>query len=85
MTDAMSSPQATMAMLEEQTRRNMELFGQTMRMFTPFQAGSMPGAGASPDTATDDKAPAGKPEDLSALREELDGLRAKMDELLDKK
>lgn len=85
MTDAMSSPQATMAMLEEQTRRNMELFGQTMRMFTPFQAGSMPGAGASPDTATDDRTPAGKPEDLSALREELDGLRAKMDELLDKK
>lgn len=80
MSEAMSSPQATMAMLEEQTRRNMELFGQTMRMFTPFQAGATPDAesGAAP-------APEGKPEDLSALREELDSLREKMDQLLDKK
>jgi polyhydroxyalkanoate synthesis repressor PhaR len=80
MSEAMSSPQATMAMLEEQTRRNMELFGQTMRMFTPFQAGATPEAesGAAPE-------PEGKPEDLSALREELDSLREKMDQLLDKK
>jgi polyhydroxyalkanoate synthesis repressor PhaR len=80
MSEAMSSPQATMAMLEEQTRRNMELFSQTMRMFTPFQAGATPEAesGAAPE-------PEGKPEDLSALREELDSLREKMDQLLDKK
>lgn len=80
MSEAMSSPQATMAMLEEQTRRNMELFSQTMRMFTPFQAGATPEAesGAGPE-------PEGKPEDLSALREELDSLREKMDQLLDKK
>ena len=36
MTEAMTSPQASMAMIEETTRRNMEMFGQAMRMFTPF-------------------------------------------------
>ncbi|MFY0636603.1 polyhydroxyalkanoate synthesis repressor PhaR [Maricaulis maris] len=82
MTEAMSSPQATVAMIEEQTRRNMELFGQTMRMFTPFPAG----AGETPEGGTKaEPAAESKPEDLSALREELDGLRAKMDQLLDKK
>ncbi|MDF1769516.1 polyhydroxyalkanoate synthesis repressor PhaR [Maricaulis sp.] len=82
MTEAMSSPQATVAMIEEQTRRNMELFGQTMRMFTPFpaDAGEAPEGSARSETAAESK-----PEDLSALREELDGLRAKMDQLLDKK
>ncbi|RKQ94215.1 MULTISPECIES: polyhydroxyalkanoate synthesis repressor PhaR [Maricaulis] len=84
MSEAMSSPQATMAMLEEQTRRNMELFGQTMRMFTPFQAGAASGATTSADSKETDS-PDSKPEDLSALREELDSLRAKMDQLLDKK
>jgi polyhydroxyalkanoate synthesis repressor PhaR len=82
MTEAMSSPQATVAMIEEQTRRNMELFGQTMRMFTPFPAG----AGEAPEgSASSETAAESKPEDLSALREELDGLRAKMDQMLDKK
>jgi hypothetical protein len=45
----------------------------------------MPGAAAASEPASDDAATTGKPDDLSALREELDGLRAKMDELLDKK
>ncbi|WP_291841512.1 polyhydroxyalkanoate synthesis repressor PhaR [Maricaulis sp.] len=84
MTEAMSSPQATMAMLEEQTRRNMELFGQTMRMFTPFQAGAAPGTAQADDSSARDSSES-KPENLSALREELDSLRAKMDQLLDKK
>ncbi len=82
MTEAMSSPQATMAMLEEQTRRNMELFGQTMRMFTPFPVGA---SDSADDATKSEAAPESKPENLSALREELDSLRAKMDQLLDKK
>lgn len=84
MTEAMSSPQATMSMIEEQTRRNMELFGQTMRMFTPFQA-STAGSGEEADNGGTASPADSKPEDLSILREELDSLRAKMDQLLDKK
>lgn len=83
LTEAMSSPQATMAMIEEQTRRNMEVFGETMRMFTPFAAG-MPGAergAASTKPAAKDTGE----EDLAAMRDELNTMREKLDKLLDKK
>lgn len=77
--EAMMSPQATMALIEEQTRRNMEAFGKTMRMFTPF----VPATGAEAD-ATD--AQAGTPkegeDDIAQMREELDDMRAKLDQLL---
>ncbi|WP_203294968.1 polyhydroxyalkanoate synthesis repressor PhaR [Maricaulis parjimensis] len=85
MTEAMTSPQASMAMIEEQTRRNMEMFGQAMRMFSPFTAPT----GASP--AAGETAPAAEPtekaegDDVSAMREELDAMRAKLDQLLDSK
>jgi polyhydroxyalkanoate synthesis repressor PhaR len=86
MTEAMSSPQASMAMIEEQTRRNMEMFGQAMRMFSPFGA-----AGAAATTGSDDKPAASSNdkaeggEELNAMREELDAMRAKLDQLLDTK
>ncbi|MAK64804.1 MAG: polyhydroxyalkanoate synthesis repressor PhaR [Maricaulis sp.] len=84
MTEAMTSPQASMAMIEEQTRRNMEMFGQAMRMFSPFTAA----AGAAP--ASGETAPAAETaekesDDVSAMREELDAMRAKLDQLLDSK
>jgi len=79
MTEAMTSPQASMAMLEEQTRRNMEMFGQAMRMFSPFNQ-----PGETPDEAGK-AAPEKESEDLSAMREELDAMRAKLDQILDKK
>lgn len=78
--EAMMSPQATLALIEEQTRRNMESFGQTMRMFTPFVA---------PTDA--DAAPAAKPaakegeDDIAQMREELDEMRSKLDQILNKK
>ena len=79
MTEAMTSPQASMAMIEEQTRRNMEMFGQAMRMFSPFtQAGESAG---EPEKTPPEK----ESEDLSAMREELDAMRAKLDQILDKK
>jgi polyhydroxyalkanoate synthesis repressor PhaR len=81
MTEAMSSPQASMAMLEEQTRRNMEMFGQAMRMFSPFT--QQQGSDGGSDTAR--TAPEKESEDLTAMREELDAMRAKLDQLLDTK
>ena len=79
MTEAMTSPQASMAMIEEQTRRNMEMFGQAMRMFSPF---NQPG---EPPEEAGKAAPEKESEDLSAMREELDAMRAKLDQILDKK
>ncbi len=81
MTEAMTNPPASMAMLEEQTRRNMEMFGQAMRMFTPFSPGA-PGApadaGEAATTTEDEK------KDVDAMRAELDAMKAKLDKLLDK-
>tara|TARA_R110002126_G_scaffold70412_2_gene177218 strand:+ start:2826 stop:3428 length:603 start_codon:yes stop_codon:yes gene_type:complete len=77
--EAMMSPQATMALIEEQTRRNMEAFGKTMRMFTPF----VPATSAEADAP---EAQAGTPkegeDDIAQMREELDDMRAKLDQLL---
>ena len=81
--DAMMSPQATMALIEEQTRRNMEAFGKTMRLFTPFVAATTPEAdesAASAQPSADNEGEA----DMAQMREELDEMRAKLDQLLKK-
>ncbi len=77
--EAMMSPQATMALIEEQTRRNMEAFGKTMRMFTPFVAatGSEAAAGDAPGAPAKDGE-----DDIAQMREELNDMRAKLDQLL---
>lgn len=84
MTEAMTNPPASVAMLEEQTRRNMEMFGQAMRMFTPFSGPGTPGA--APDNAADApaKPEAGEGDDMAKMREELDAMRAKLDQLASK-
>ncbi|MFS2317078.1 polyhydroxyalkanoate synthesis repressor PhaR [Maricaulis sp. D1M11] len=82
MGEAMTSPQASMQLMEEQTRRNMEMFGQAMRMFTPFAApGATPSAPAGEDPAAE--TPATKSEDdMATMRAELDAMRAKLDKLV---
>ena len=80
--DAMMSPQATMALIEEQTRRNMEVFGKTMRLFTPFVPATGPEAEA-------DEAPAAAAKDgegdIAQMRAELDEMRNKLDQVLKSK
>ena len=83
MTEAMTNPPASMAMLEEQTRRNMEMFGQAMRMFTPFTPGGAPAAGDENPAAPAQPA-AESQDDVNAMRAELDAMKAKLDKLLDK-
>ncbi|MHA6288912.1 polyhydroxyalkanoate synthesis repressor PhaR [Maricaulis sp. CAU 1757] len=80
--EALTSPQAGMALLEEQTRRNMDMFGEAMRMFAPFAAPRPPAesAGKPGDSAT-----GGDEEDLAAMRAELNAMRDTLDKLLDKK
>lgn len=62
--------QVPMALIEETTRRNTELFQQAMKMFTPFAA-------AAPPKETR-KA---EPKDLDELKEQLRALQAKLDNL----
>lgn len=76
MTGAMSSPAGSMALLEEQTRRNMAMFEQAMKVFSPFNAaGQQESASAPPPAAKD------KNDDVKALRDELEAMRAKLDKL----
>lgn len=69
----------SMAMLEEQTKRNMAMFQQAMSMFTPFSTGAamgdMPAAPASDSPRSDD---------VQSLRAELEAMRQKLDQLADK-
>jgi len=72
----LQSPQAMMESFQEQSRRNMEMFGQAMQVFNPF----VPGAGVAEKPAPADQA-ADESEDLKAMRAELDAMRAKIDKL----
>jgi polyhydroxyalkanoate synthesis repressor PhaR len=77
--DVMKSP---IKALEEQTRRNMEMFQNAMRMFTPFPP---PGAGAGaepaePEEQADKSAPE-KSGDLQELKEQIAAMQRKLDTL----
>ena len=75
-TGTLQSPQAIMEAFQDQSRRNMEMFGQAMQMFAPF----VPGTGATERPAEPDVKP-DETEDLEAMRAELDAMRAKIDKL----
>ncbi|MCC5995129.1 MAG: polyhydroxyalkanoate synthesis repressor PhaR [Oceanicaulis sp.] len=73
MASALGSPAASLALIEEQTRRNMAMFEQAMKVFTPGAAGSAPER---------DDAPSGLSRaDVDALRAELDAMRKRLDRL----
>jgi polyhydroxyalkanoate synthesis regulator protein len=72
--------------LEEQARRNMEMFERTFAMFTPFarrepSPGEPPPAEPSPETGK----PAGKAGgDIDELKRQIEDMKRKIEELGDK-
>jgi len=64
-----------MKALEDQTRRNIELFQNAMRMFTPFPNG---GTAASPEPARKD---AEKSDELSDLKQQIAAMQRKIDSM----
>jgi polyhydroxyalkanoate synthesis repressor PhaR len=69
--------------INDQVRRNTEMFEQAMRMFLPFGNGA-----ARPDAAMARPSPAGpKAEggDIDALKRQLDEMQNRLDKLSDKK
>ena len=75
----MSNVAGPMKALEEQTRRNMEMFQNAMRMFTPFpQAGT---TGPEPDEAPPPRKPTAKNEDLADLKEQIAAMQRKLDQM----
>jgi polyhydroxyalkanoate synthesis repressor PhaR len=71
--------------IEEQTRRNMEMFQNAMRMFTPFPmpGGQMPGGMNADVRAEPDKQERGgpKPDDLKELKEQIAAMQRKIDSM----
>ncbi len=73
--DMMQSP---MKALEEQTRRNMEMFQNAMRLFTPFpQAGAVPETDPAKEQAQKDGPE--KSGDLQELKEQIAAMQRKLD------
>lgn len=78
----MSSMSEPFKAIEEQTRRNMEMFQQAMRMFSPFGAGEAESGEEEPAAeerkSGGDKADAG---DLSELKEQIAAMQKKIDSM----
>ena len=66
---------APMKAIEEQTRRNIELFQNAMRMFTPFP----PGGGQTPAEPT--RKEGDKSEELSELKQQIAAMQRKIDSM----
>jgi polyhydroxyalkanoate synthesis repressor PhaR len=63
-----------MKAIEEQTRRNVELFQNAMRMFTPFPPQASQGATEEDDAAD-------KPDDLQDLKDQIAAMQRKLDQM----
>ncbi|MGF7006385.1 polyhydroxyalkanoate synthesis repressor PhaR [Aminobacter sp. BE322] len=74
--DMMKAP-PMMKALEEQTRRNMELFQNAMRMFTPFPP---PPAGGTAAEPAKKEAPE-KSDELKELKEQIAAMQRKIDSM----
>jgi polyhydroxyalkanoate synthesis regulator protein len=67
---------APMKAIEEQTRRNMEMFQNAMRMFSPF---GPQGAGGETGPGDEDAGAEKSGDDLSELREQIAAMQRKLD------
>lgn len=65
--------------IEEQTRRNIEMFQNAMRMFTPFPVGSQPAS--KPAEEPPAKAATEKSDDLQQLKEQIAAMQRKIDSM----
>ncbi|MGE0743070.1 MAG: polyhydroxyalkanoate synthesis repressor PhaR [Hyphomonadaceae bacterium] len=68
-----------MAAFEEQAQRNMALFQQAMKVWTPFAAGTMPGMPGMPGKAADDDID--KDEQLAELRKQMEAMQKQLDQM----
>ena len=72
--DIMTSGQQ---MIEEQTRRNMEMFQNAMQMFSPFPAGGE----AKEDEAEAKPDKNSSPDELKSMREQIAAMQRKLDSM----
>jgi polyhydroxyalkanoate synthesis repressor PhaR len=72
------------AVMEEQTRRNMEMFSEAMRMWMPFAGGGESGAAAKSAPEGGEK-PETRDKELEALRHQLDEMQKTIDTIAGRK
>ena len=70
---------APMKALEEQTRRNMEMFQNAMRMFSPFPPAGTAAEPAAKDTPA--KEPSPKSAELQELKDQIAAMQRKIDSM----
>ena len=71
--DIMASGQQ---MIEEQTRRNMEMFRNAMQMFSPFATSEAAGEGTE-DASSEESSP----DELKSMREQIAAMQRKLDSM----
>jgi polyhydroxyalkanoate synthesis repressor PhaR len=67
---------APIKVIEEQTRRNIELFQNAMRLFTPFPPGGPQAAPGEPSRKESEK-----PDELSELKQQIAAMQRKIDSM----
>ena len=75
----MMKMQTPLKFIEEQTKRNMDMFNNAMRMFTPFPPGGGMPTPATPETPS--KASTEKSEDLQQLKDQIAAMQRKIDSM----
>ncbi|MEF2551526.1 polyhydroxyalkanoate synthesis repressor PhaR [Aurantimonas sp. A2-1-M11] len=73
--------QTPIKLMEEQVRRNTEMFRQAMAVFNPFAAGAMANGSAGQAAATRDSAQEPAADDLKAMREQLVEMQKRIEAL----
>ncbi|RCS23653.1 polyhydroxyalkanoate synthesis repressor PhaR [Phyllobacterium salinisoli] len=68
-------------LIEEQVRRNTEMFQQAMSMFTPFPLGGMPNGKAAEPPRGEPEAAKQSSDDLRELKEQIAAMQRKIDEI----
>jgi polyhydroxyalkanoate synthesis repressor PhaR len=83
---AMGGATPSLGAYEEQVRQNMALFDRAMKMFTPFGLPIAPAAAAAAPAAPEApaEAPAAEPDELSALKDQMEAMRREIDRLASK-
>ena len=69
----------------EQTRRNMEMFSEAMRMWMPFASGGNSGDGPTPEGASGADKPPSNEKELDALRRQLSEMQKTLDTIAGRK
>lgn len=75
----LSNVPTPMKALEEHTRRNVEMFQNALKMFSPFPQGGKPGDRAAADD--EPAAPAEKTDDLQLLKDQIAAMQRKIDSM----